>query len=258
MSTQRCPHCGREFKELRLHLLRTPYGCKGVIESTLPGCCVAGGDVANNDKLFTDNEPVVNVECRQSVPLDEPSIGTFEMGVSYLDHLDKYAEANSEKPPEKSLSSEVETFLAANLSDTLKGIYNSLWDYHLCVSLTCRTQARDIRQYGMTDLTTTGPKESYVKTLRASYQFTNKKMETIQQQVTSKLNIVTARGAAHDDEYESNCLAEWSASRIIRLHTAGDSAAAGLHCLCAPKGQGGTGTQCQWEGFPSIPGNPFI
>ncbi|EFJ52071.1 hypothetical protein VOLCADRAFT_103255, partial [Volvox carteri f. nagariensis] len=116
MSTQRCPHCGREFKELRLHLLRNPYGCKGVIESTLPGCCVAGGDVANNDKLFTDNEPVVNVECRQSVPLDEPSIGTFEMGVSYLDHLDKYAEANSEKPPEKSLSSEVETFLAANLS----------------------------------------------------------------------------------------------------------------------------------------------
>ncbi|EFJ47957.1 hypothetical protein VOLCADRAFT_104931 [Volvox carteri f. nagariensis] len=111
-----------------------------------------------------------------------------------------------------------------------------------------RTQARDIRQYGMTDLTTTGPKESYVKTLRASYQFTNKKMETIQQQVTSKLNIVTARGAAHDDEYESNCLAEWPASRIIRLHTAGDSAAAGLHCLCAPKGQGGTGTQCQWEG----------
>ncbi|EFJ48373.1 hypothetical protein VOLCADRAFT_104764 [Volvox carteri f. nagariensis] len=118
MSTQRCPHCGREFKELRLHLLRNPYGCKGVIESTLPGCCIAGGDVANNDKLFTDNEPVlvVNVECRQSVPLDEPSIGTFEMGVSYLDHLDKYAEANSEKPPEKSLSSEVETFLAANLS----------------------------------------------------------------------------------------------------------------------------------------------
>ncbi|EFJ42073.1 hypothetical protein VOLCADRAFT_107385 [Volvox carteri f. nagariensis] len=116
MSTQRCPHCGREFKELRLHLLRNPYGCKDVIESTLPGCCVAGGDVANNDKLFTDNEPVVNVECRQSVPLDEPSTGTFEMGVSYLDHLDKYAEANSEKPPEKSLSSEVETFLAVNLS----------------------------------------------------------------------------------------------------------------------------------------------
>ncbi|EFJ39680.1 hypothetical protein VOLCADRAFT_108536 [Volvox carteri f. nagariensis] len=196
MSTQRCPHCGREFKELRLHLLRNPYGCKGVssqrcLAAALPGC-----------------------------------------------KLQEFLRLFKQFPGEAYTPS----------ADTLKGIYNSLWDYHLCVPLTCRTQARDIRQYGMTDLTTTGPKESYVKTLWASYQFTNKKMETIQQQVTSKLNIVTARGAAHDDEYESNCLAEWPASRIIRLHTAGDSAAAGLHCLCAPKGQGGTGTQCQWEG----------
>jgi hypothetical protein len=46
-----------------------------------------------------------------------------------------------------------------------------------------RKYSHDIRQYGMTDLTTTGPKESYVKTVRAAWQFTNKRPETLQQQV---------------------------------------------------------------------------
>ena len=47
-----------------------------------------------------------------------------------------------------------------------------------------RKYAEDIRRYGMTALTTTGPKESYNKTLRAAWQFTNKKNSTLQEQVS--------------------------------------------------------------------------
>ena len=47
-----------------------------------------------------------------------------------------------------------------------------------------RKYAQDIRNYGSTDLTTTGPKESYVKTVRAAWLFTNKRPERLHQQVT--------------------------------------------------------------------------
>lgn len=46
-----------------------------------------------------------------------------------------------------------------------------------------RKYVEDIQRYGMTDLTTTGPKESYNKTLRAAWQFTNKKTDGLQEQV---------------------------------------------------------------------------
>lgn len=47
-----------------------------------------------------------------------------------------------------------------------------------------RKYAQDIRTYGSTDLTTTGPKESYVKTVRAAWLVTNKRPENLHQQVT--------------------------------------------------------------------------
>lgn len=53
-----------------------------------------------------------------------------------------------------------------------------------------RKYTEDIRRYGMTDLTTTGPKESYVKRLRAMYQFSNRKDESIQQQVRHIIAIL--------------------------------------------------------------------
>jgi hypothetical protein len=57
-----------------------------------------------------------------------------------------------------------------------------------------RKYAEDIRRYGMTDLTTTGPKESYNKTLRAAWQFTNKKTSTLQEQVRPLPCSCEARG----------------------------------------------------------------
>lgn len=49
--------------------------------------------------------------------------------------------------------------------------------------LNMRKYTEDIRRYGMTALTTTGPKESFNKTLRAAWQFTNKKSSTMQEKV---------------------------------------------------------------------------
>jgi len=46
-----------------------------------------------------------------------------------------------------------------------------------------RKYAEYIRRYGMTALTTTGPKETFNKTLRAAWQFTNKKPSRIQEKV---------------------------------------------------------------------------
>lgn len=46
-----------------------------------------------------------------------------------------------------------------------------------------RKYPESIRQYGMTDITTTGPKESYVKTVREAWGLTNKQIGTLTQQV---------------------------------------------------------------------------
>lgn len=55
------------------------------------------------------------------------------------------------------------------------------WDFPKFFHM--RKYAADIRKYGMTDLTTTGPKESLVKDIRKAWLNTNKKNDTYNQQV---------------------------------------------------------------------------
>jgi hypothetical protein len=57
--------------------------------------------------------------------------------------------------------------------------------------LAMRKYPTDIRQYGMTDLYTSGPKESFVKVLRQAWQYTNKQTETVDQQVLRNLSRVS-------------------------------------------------------------------
>ncbi|GLI60876.1 hypothetical protein VaNZ11_003094 [Volvox africanus] len=80
-----------------------------------------------------------------------------------------------------------------------------------------RKYAEAIRQYGMTDLTSTGPKESYNKTLRAAWQFTNKKNDALQEQVVGKLGLV-APCPVHDSGADM-ATSDNACSRVISSKT---------------------------------------
>ncbi|GIM15903.1 hypothetical protein Vretimale_18636 [Volvox reticuliferus] len=71
-----------------------------------------------------------------------------------------------------------------------------------------RKYADDIRRYGMTDLTTTGPKESYNKTLRAAWEFTNKRHSNLQEQVVEKLGVLKPLGPGCEVDSADNARAE--------------------------------------------------
>ncbi len=68
------------------------------------------------------------------------------------------------------------------------------WDfpkfYHV------RKYPGDIRRFGLTDMTTTGPKEAGVKHLRVAYGKTNKQNDTVNQQVAAKVDVHSAAQAA--------------------------------------------------------------
>ncbi|EFJ39180.1 hypothetical protein VOLCADRAFT_101276, partial [Volvox carteri f. nagariensis] len=59
-----------------------------------------------------------------------------------------------------------------------------------------------IRQWGMTDLTTTGPKESFVKTVRKAWEFTNKHPDTVDKQANE------AAWGMEGAKYLQQCLTE--------------------------------------------------
>jgi hypothetical protein len=69
--------------------------------------------------------------------------------------------------------------------------------------LAMRKYPTDIRQYGMTDLYTSGPKESYVKVLRQAWQHTNKHTDSVDQQVLGNLALVSKRKTEEKDESDN-------------------------------------------------------
>ncbi|GLC47443.1 hypothetical protein PLESTM_002074800 [Pleodorina starrii] len=74
----------------------------------------------------------------------------------------------------------LEDLVAGLQGDILKVFPTKNWDFPKFFHM--RKYAADVRMYGMTDLTTTGPKESLVKDNRKAWMNTNKKNDTYNQQ----------------------------------------------------------------------------
>lgn len=108
-----------------MHLLRNPNGiCNGPVLRPQQDSAKFGLPAALSVEDEKSHREVGIRDLADAPSTLEASLGTFEMGLSYLKRLDELAETNGEEVTlKKSLTRELEIFLASNLSGELQNLH---------------------------------------------------------------------------------------------------------------------------------------